>query len=152
MTLAPAIAARGACTDPSVLPIVDAAFARPKSPAQSYLEEHVCPGCPIWEECLRDALDNGEHGPWGGTNERRRRRTVKRSDTFNLRNIHDRVTGQRHYPETRANIALLRELGVTAGEVKRWAVEAGHLATLSNAAPSLELVQAYAAAHDARSA
>lgn len=35
----------------------------------------VCAGCPVIERCLQFALDNGEqHGVWGGTSERQRRR------------------------------------------------------------------------------
>lgn len=34
----------------------------------------VCKTCPVSEECLEWALDNGEkHGIWGGMSERRRR-------------------------------------------------------------------------------
>jgi len=35
----------------------------------------VCAGCPVREQCLDFALRNGEqHGIWGGTSERERRR------------------------------------------------------------------------------
>lgn len=35
----------------------------------------VCAGCPVREDCLDYALDNGErHGIWGGLSERERRR------------------------------------------------------------------------------
>jgi WhiB family transcriptional regulator, redox-sensing transcriptional regulator len=36
--------------------------------------KEVCRGCPVREECLRYALENGESfGIWGGTSERERR-------------------------------------------------------------------------------
>lgn len=39
----------------------------------------VCRHCPVVEECLADALDNGmEFGVWGGMTERQRRALLKR--------------------------------------------------------------------------
>lgn len=34
----------------------------------------VCASCPVREECLEWALENHEHGVWGGTNDRQRRK------------------------------------------------------------------------------
>lgn len=90
MTLASAVLAQARCATPEGLALVDAAFRRPTSKAQTILEREVCPTCPIWDACLRDALDSGEHGPWGGTSERRRRTNPKarRPYNHNLRGIH----------------------------------------------------------------
>ncbi len=39
----------------------------------------VCRGCPVRLDCLRHALNNGEHfGVWGGTSERERRQLRKK--------------------------------------------------------------------------
>ena len=42
----------------------------------------ICQGCPVQGSCLQFALDNGEHGIWGGTteDERRRLRRLRRKD------------------------------------------------------------------------
>ena len=38
----------------------------------------VCEGCPVKGQCLEYALDNRiDHGVWGGTSERERRRILK---------------------------------------------------------------------------
>jgi WhiB family redox-sensing transcriptional regulator len=42
---------------------------------------YVCDDCPVQQECLNHAMENNEHGIWGGTTERQRvnlRRTLKR--------------------------------------------------------------------------
>jgi WhiB family redox-sensing transcriptional regulator len=36
----------------------------------------VCAGCPVRDECLTHALDHDEHGVWGGTTDRDRRRIL----------------------------------------------------------------------------
>ena len=39
----------------------------------------ICAGCPVAEPCLEYALENRiDHGVWGGTSERERRRILKR--------------------------------------------------------------------------
>lgn len=39
----------------------------------------ICASCPVIEPCLEYALDNRiDHGVWGGTSERERRRILKR--------------------------------------------------------------------------
>jgi WhiB family transcriptional regulator, redox-sensing transcriptional regulator len=39
----------------------------------------ICGGCPVADTCLEYALDNRiDHGVWGGTSERERRRILKR--------------------------------------------------------------------------
>jgi WhiB family redox-sensing transcriptional regulator len=45
--------------------------------------KRVCVDCPVREQCLEYALDNRiDHGVWGGTSERERRRLLKaRSQT-----------------------------------------------------------------------
>ncbi len=38
----------------------------------------ICDGCPVQERCLEYALRNRiDHGVWGGTSERQRRRMLK---------------------------------------------------------------------------
>ena len=40
--------------------------------------KRVCEGCPVQERCLEYALKNKvDHGVWGGTSERQRRRILK---------------------------------------------------------------------------
>ena len=42
------------------------------------LAKRVCSGCPVSEVCLEYALENRiDHGVWGGTSERQRRRILK---------------------------------------------------------------------------
>jgi WhiB family redox-sensing transcriptional regulator len=42
----------------------------------------VCRACPVWTECLGDALDNRvEFGVWGGMTERERRALLRRRPT-----------------------------------------------------------------------
>uniref|UniRef100_UPI0031D47D72 WhiB family transcriptional regulator n=1 Tax=Streptomyces hawaiiensis TaxID=67305 RepID=UPI0031D47D72 len=42
----------------------------------------VCAACPVWTECLGDALDNRvEFGTWGGMTERERRALLRRRPT-----------------------------------------------------------------------
>ncbi|MFI5945562.1 WhiB family transcriptional regulator [Streptomyces uncialis] len=73
---------RAACTD------VDSELFFPignTGPALLQIEEAkaVCrSGCPLMESCLQDALDRGEQGVWGGTDEDDRRR-IKRSAARN---------------------------------------------------------------------
>jgi len=38
----------------------------------------ICAECGIREECLEYAIEFGEHGVWGGTSERERRRMSRR--------------------------------------------------------------------------
>lgn len=41
--------------------------------------QQICAGCPVREPCLEYALANRiDHGVWGGTSERERRRIQKR--------------------------------------------------------------------------
>ncbi|MGB6057793.1 MAG: WhiB family transcriptional regulator [Microthrixaceae bacterium] len=57
-----------------------------KSPSQFFPSDgvgveaarKVCVGCPVISECLEYALSNRiDHGVWGGTSERERRRILK---------------------------------------------------------------------------
>lgn len=68
-----------------LLDVVDAAFARPSGPEGHYMADAICPGCPIWEECLEFAMAHGERGPWGGTTERQRRAVHHLNNTANTR-------------------------------------------------------------------
>jgi WhiB family transcriptional regulator, redox-sensing transcriptional regulator len=42
--------------------------------------ERICHGCPVRQTCLDHALLNGEHGWWGGTSRRQRRRMLRECD------------------------------------------------------------------------
>ena len=57
---------RANCAQPANLAIVDAAFDRPGGPAGIHMRDHVCPGCPIGEQCLDWAMRWREDGVWGG--------------------------------------------------------------------------------------
>lgn len=42
------------------------------------IAKKICGTCPVQERCLEYALDNRiDHGVWGGTSERQRRRLLK---------------------------------------------------------------------------
>jgi hypothetical protein len=140
------------CATPEGIALVDAALARPGGPAQRRMENEVCPPCDVWEECLRFALDHGEHGPWGGTSERERRKYVRRPYHFNIttRRAHRRAlkpAGDRKPPCPAVNVVLLRELGLNAGDVKQWALDTGYATKVPRATPSVDMIQAYADAH-----
>lgn len=46
----------------------------------------ICGECPVQETCLEYALDNRiDHGVWGATSERERRRMLKRRRILTLR-------------------------------------------------------------------
>lgn len=67
-------AVRAACRgmDPGIF------FPSTDEEAEEALE--VCRTCPVREECLEYALEARErYGIWGGTNERQRRRMLRRS-------------------------------------------------------------------------
>lgn len=152
MTLAPEISRQARCGTPENRDLVDAAFARTGGPAQRRLEK-LCGTCPIWAECLKDGLDNHEHGPWGGTNERTRRARTGHwyTSCANLSNIadEDRHTHAPPGPDQpkRAHYALVTALGVSAREIKVWAVGSGLLDHVGRGTPGLAIVEAYAAAH-----
>jgi hypothetical protein len=141
------------CATPEGRSTVDAAFARPGGPAQRRMENEVCPPCDVWEECLRFALDHGEHGPWGGTSARERRKYVRRPYSFNIQTRGSSPAPLKPAAVARsvpaANVALLRELDLNAGDVKRWALETGRATKVPRATPSVELIQAYADEHRA---
>lgn len=118
-----------------MLDLVDAAFKRPGGPAGEQMAR-VCASCPIWRECLTEALENGEHGPWGGTTRKVRSRVAPRPVTFNLRDVHtDAPVG------AAATVQRLDHLGVTSADVKSWA------GLTFRGVPSLAVIDAYAQAH-----
>jgi WhiB family redox-sensing transcriptional regulator len=50
----------------------------------------ICATCPVKDECLEHALVNRiDHGVWGGTSERERRRILKRRRTAALSGARD---------------------------------------------------------------
>lgn len=43
------------------------------------IAKRICEGCEVKEQCLEYALENRiDHGVWGGTSERQRRRILKK--------------------------------------------------------------------------
>lgn len=44
----------------------------PEQGSSSQRAKKICGGCPVIDECLQFAIDNGEHGIWGGTSRRER--------------------------------------------------------------------------------
>ena len=52
---------------------------------QTRLAKAECNKCPVWAECLSQALNNGERGVWGGTTWRERRIMLKREQTARLK-------------------------------------------------------------------
>lgn len=63
-----------ACADPRLLPLVDKVFDKPGSRLAHDFRDRVCARCPVWEACLTEALERGEHGVWGGTSPHQRSR------------------------------------------------------------------------------
>jgi hypothetical protein len=139
------------CATPEGIALVDAALERPGGPAQRRMENEVCPPCDMWEECLRFALDHGEHGPWGGTSARERRKYVRRPYSFNIQTrVRTPATpkvASDHKPCPAVNVVLLRELGLNAGDVKQWALDTGYATKVPRATPSVDMIRAYADAH-----
>jgi WhiB family transcriptional regulator, redox-sensing transcriptional regulator len=65
----PAWMARGNCVGANI----DIFF--PERGEDAWMAKEICDGCPVVDECLAYAFDQGEHhGIWGGTTERQRRR------------------------------------------------------------------------------
>ncbi|HEX5366879.1 MAG TPA: WhiB family transcriptional regulator [Acidimicrobiales bacterium] len=65
--------ARGSCADapPSLF--------FPSDGVGVEIARRICATCPVKDECLEHALGNRiDHGVWGGTSERERRRILKR--------------------------------------------------------------------------
>lgn len=51
----------------------------PSDGAGVVVAQRICRGCPVQQTCLEYALANGiDHGVWGGTSERQRRRMMKK--------------------------------------------------------------------------
>jgi hypothetical protein len=63
---------RANCSKPELLPLVDAAHARPGGPAAQEMKATVCPGCPIGTACLAWAMLWREDGIWGGVSPKTR--------------------------------------------------------------------------------
>lgn len=139
--LAPAVSARGVCARPENLSIVDAAFdgrGGAGAPNQRAMKA-LCRRCPIWNECLQDALDNGEHGPWGGTVERERNRvTGTRTYRFNMRNV--------EIPDT-SDASRPTQIRNTSRVVKEWAVEMGLIDAVTLTPVTREIIDAYLDTH-----
>lgn len=78
------------CADPKWLEVVDAAFKRLGGPAGKILADHACGVCPVRTACLTFALENNEHGPWGGLSDYQRTlmRGQRVSYTHNTAGIH----------------------------------------------------------------
>ncbi|MFB8442733.1 WhiB family transcriptional regulator [Streptomyces niveus] len=74
-TTAPARPPRPACAgvDPELF------FPHALSTAQVAEAKAVCATCPLKASCLQGALDRGEHGVWGGTDDNDRSRIKRRA-------------------------------------------------------------------------
>lgn len=70
-------------------PAKEQSVLRPRTDAwaeqQTEMAKAECAKCPVWAECLSWALDNREHGIWGGTTTKERRAILKREQTERLR-------------------------------------------------------------------
>lgn len=146
MTLSPAISRNARCADPALRDLVDSAFERQGSPAQRRMEKEVCPTCPIWRECLADALATGEHGPWGGTNERRRRRDHPALREWDFAHNIAEVDAMAPRMPDRSQ-GVMESLGVTSRDVKEWAVRQGMIPAVVRGKVPESIVFAYAEAH-----
>ena len=52
--------------------------------------QHICSECPVKGPCLEYALENRvDHGVWGGTSERERRRILRRRRLSRLQTSHN---------------------------------------------------------------
>lgn len=83
-----------ACAAPENLPLVDASIDEPGSRRGKALREHVCPTCPVWRECLDEAMDSPLWGTWGGTTAYQRTEHGGPSASRALAN--QRLTGGHH--------------------------------------------------------
>lgn len=93
----------------------------------------VCRRCDVRDECLAFALRHDERfGIWGGLSERERRK---------LKQPRPRKTtnGKRDPLET---TVLMREYGVTPGEVRAWA-HANRIHVASRGNPSRDVIEQY---------
>ena len=71
---------RGKCRD------MDPGLFFPSDGLGVQVAQRVCRDCPVKMPCLEYALDNKvDHGVWGGTSERERRRILRRRRVTNLR-------------------------------------------------------------------
>ena len=138
----PLDAGRAACSDPSVLPLVDVAFAKPGGPEAQQMKQRLCRNCPIIESCFAWAMTHGEAGIWGGLSPQvRAQRGAPRTLPGVPRSLYAGIEGKHT-----STVNRLTELGVTAGEVKRWAYKQGLTRTVKGRV-ALATVEAWAAAH-----
>ncbi len=63
----------------ALCPEVDSEIFFPENGESPALAKSVCALCPVRRECLRAALERGEHEPgvWGGTTQRERLRMLR---------------------------------------------------------------------------
>jgi hypothetical protein len=54
----PVDAPRAHCADPSLLPLVDAAAAKPGGPHGEWMKTRICPGCPVGDLCRTWAMEH----------------------------------------------------------------------------------------------
>lgn len=72
LTLAMPVDTHPICADPQYRDVVDAAFEQTGGPESHWMRDRLCPGCPVWRECLLLGNTRGEHGIWGGITSKQR--------------------------------------------------------------------------------
>jgi len=75
--------AQGKCRD------MDPAIFFPSDGIGVQVAQHICVDCPVRVACLEYALaDRIDHGVWGGTSERERRRILRQRRSVRLQTVH----------------------------------------------------------------
>lgn len=151
---------KAACSEPEHLALVDAAHAKPGGPAAKRMRAELCNACPVFEQCLGWAMTHGEIGVWAGTSPNLRGRHgapkgLPPTPDYLHRGGREGVPAQawrRKKPaKPRApevTVIRLAELGLTAPQVKAWALEQGIIQS-TRGRVALTVIEAYAVAHQA---
>ena len=87
----PLDAGQAMCADPDLLPLVDAATAKPGGPEARKMKRVLCANCPVSTLCATWAMEHGEAGIWGGTSPKAR--TMRGAPRLGLTSL----GGPQHY-------------------------------------------------------